>query len=105
MVILVRHDDPVLGVTANTCRTIKLPVLLAPDPKLVMKDSFGSEHLDAVVGPVGDQEVAFARTTNSPRSTKFSVFLSFNAESEEGSADVVVAATWGAMLSIHCANI
>ena len=62
-----------------------MTVLLAPDPKLVMKDSFGSEHLDAVVGPVGDQEVAFARTTNSPRSTKFSVFLSFDAEREEGS--------------------
>ena len=59
MVVFVSDDDSVVAVAADAGRAVELPVLLTPDPELVVEDALRSEDLDPVVGSVGDQDEAF----------------------------------------------
>jgi len=59
MVVFVDDDDPVLAVAANARGSIELSRKISADAEVEQELTVRREHLDAVVGTVGDLGIRF----------------------------------------------
>jgi hypothetical protein len=57
VVVLVAHDDPVLGVAADAGRPVQVPLAISGNAELVQELAFARVDLDPVVGAVGNLKV------------------------------------------------